>query len=149
VSTLGLIIQLGLLAAFIWVVDFPSGLYRTSTLLPVLLAQGLFAVALGLPLAVLNVFFRDVAMAVPVVLQVWFWLTPIAYPLSALPESVAWWVNLNPVAVLAKAAQFALVPGVPAPEPMALGILVAVSAALLWVGVRMVRRNLALMRDEL
>jgi hypothetical protein len=58
-------------------------------LVPLLLIQQALAVGLGLVLGVTNVFFRDVAQAVGVGLQFWFWLTPIVYPLSAVPEACA------------------------------------------------------------
>jgi lipopolysaccharide transport system permease protein len=37
-------------------------------------------------LGILNVFFRDVGQMFGICLQFWFWLTPIVYPLSILPE---------------------------------------------------------------
>jgi lipopolysaccharide transport system permease protein len=66
-------------------------------LLPLLLIQQVFAVGLGLVLGVTNVFFRDVAQAVGVGLQFWFWLTPIVYPLSAVPEVVRRLMAWNPL----------------------------------------------------
>ena len=44
------------------------------------------AVGVGCWLAALNVRFRDVQMAVPLLLQLWFFCTPIAYPSSIVPE---------------------------------------------------------------
>ena len=41
-----------------------------------------FAIGLGMVLGVLNVFFRDVGQLFGVVLQFWFWLTPIVYPVT-------------------------------------------------------------------
>ena len=52
---------------------------------PLLLLQTAFAAALGVLLGTLNVFFRDVGQFTGVVLQFWFWLTPIASPRGALP----------------------------------------------------------------
>jgi lipopolysaccharide transport system permease protein len=66
-------------------------------LVPLLLIQQALAVGLGLVLGVTNVFFRDVAQAVGVGLQFWFWLTPIVYPLSAVPEGVRDLIRWNPV----------------------------------------------------
>ena len=54
--------------------------------IPLLLLQSLFATGLGLALGVLNVFFRDVGQAMGIILQFWFWLTPIIYPVDSLPE---------------------------------------------------------------
>ena len=48
-------------------------------------ARNLF-LGLGLLLATLNVFFRDIGHATGIVLQFAFWFTPIVYPLSIVPE---------------------------------------------------------------
>ncbi|HYC23415.1 MAG TPA: ABC transporter permease [Candidatus Bathyarchaeia archaeon] len=64
---------------------------------PILLLQQSFALGLGVCLGVVNVFFRDVGHAIAIVLQFWFWLTPIVYPASILPENVRWMIELNPI----------------------------------------------------
>ena len=74
-------------------------------LLPLLLVQQALAVGLGLALGVTNVFFRDVAQVVGVVLQFWFWLTPIVYPLSAVPEAVRTLMAWNPLFALVASYQ--------------------------------------------
>jgi lipopolysaccharide transport system permease protein len=66
-------------------------------LLPLLAVQQTLAVGLGLALGVTNVFFRDVAQAVGVGLQFWFWLTPIVYPLAAVPEALRPLMAWNPM----------------------------------------------------
>ena len=70
-----------------------------------LLIQLLFAAGLGMVLGVLNVFFRDVGQFFGIALQFWFWLTPIVYPLSILPESIQGLVYLNPMTALMQAYQ--------------------------------------------
>ncbi len=72
---------------------------------PLLALQILFAVGLGVFLGTLNVFFRDVGQLTGIVLQFWFWLTPIIYPASALPDEVRPWLTLNPMAPLMRAYQ--------------------------------------------
>ena len=66
-------------------------------LVPLLVIQQVLAVGLGLALGVTNVFFRDVAQAVGVGLQFWFWLTPIVYPASAVPDVVRGAMAWNPL----------------------------------------------------
>lgn len=46
----------------------------------------LFVTGLGLALSAINVYFRDVEHLVGIVFQVWFYLTPILYPVSQVPE---------------------------------------------------------------
>jgi lipopolysaccharide transport system permease protein len=65
--------------------------------LPLILLQSLLAMALGILSGTVNVFFRDVGQATPVILQLWFWATPIVYPLGILPASVREWLPLNPL----------------------------------------------------
>jgi lipopolysaccharide transport system permease protein len=67
---------------------------------PILLLQQSFALGLGVCLGVVNVFFRDIGHAIAIVLQFWFWLTPIVYPASILPENVRWMIELNPITLM-------------------------------------------------
>ena len=57
----------------------------------------LFALCLGIPLGILNVFIRDVKEIVNVSLQLWFWLTPIVYMYNILPNWVKPLVTINPM----------------------------------------------------
>lgn len=74
--------------------------------LPLLVLQILFTLGIGIFLGTLNVFFRDVGQLTSVVLQFWFWLTPIVYPLSALPEGAIELISYNPMYPLISAYQF-------------------------------------------
>ncbi len=71
----------------------------------------LFALAIGLFLGVLNVFVRDIGQAVPVILQIGFWFTPIVYPLNIVPEPYQHLLALNPVFHFTQAYQAILVYG--------------------------------------
>lgn len=74
--------------------------------LPLLIGvQLIFAIGLGMILAVLNVFFRDVGQLFAIVLQFWFWLTPIVYPLDILPLALQPWLALNPMTGLMQSYQ--------------------------------------------
>ncbi|NBS47509.1 MAG: ABC transporter permease [Betaproteobacteria bacterium] len=149
VACFGLAVQLLLFALLLGLAGIAPQGPALLAWLPALAVQGLFALALGVPLAVFNVFFRDVAMAVPIALQIWFWLTPLVYPLAALPEALQPWVLLNPATVFAQSAQAAFVPGLPGASATALGVIAVLSLVLLWAGTRMAQRNLPQVRDEL
>lgn len=74
--------------------------------LPLLVGlQLLFALGLGLLLGLLNVFFRDVGQLFAIALQLWFWLTPIVYPMNILPPTLQPWLALNPMTGLMQAYQ--------------------------------------------
>ncbi|HCY25078.1 MAG TPA: ABC transporter, partial [Cryomorphaceae bacterium] len=87
--------------------NFPG--WSFLALVPVLAIQTAFAIGLGMSLGVLNVFFRDVGQFFGVVLQFWFWLTPIIYPITILPERFRPMMSLNPMASLVEAYQNILV----------------------------------------
>lgn len=63
---------------------------------PLLLLIGL-GFGLGMMLGTLNAFLRDVGQVVPIVLQVWFWLTPVVYPKSILSPTMRAVIEWNPV----------------------------------------------------
>lgn len=74
---------------------------RTFWLLPFLYyLQQLLALGLGLLAAVLNVFIRDVGQITGVILQLWFWFTPIVYISDILPEMVQTLISYNPAFIL-------------------------------------------------
>src|SRR5262245_17199954 len=66
--------------------------------LPVLMIMTIgLAAGIGLFLGTLNVFVRDIGQVVSVVLQFWFWMTPIVYPVAIVPEPFKSTLALNPV----------------------------------------------------
>lgn len=56
-----------------------------------------FSLGLALALSVATVYFRDLPNVVGVVLQAGYYLTPIIYPLSFVPEKYLWLFKLNPM----------------------------------------------------
>jgi lipopolysaccharide transport system permease protein len=118
---------------------------------PALAVQVALSTGLGMLFATLNVFFRDVGQAMALILQFWFWLTPIVYPLGSLPEwaqSVLVW---NPMAVLVSHYQ-SVVLYHRLPDPGAwLGLAGVGALALLslWLGLATYRRRVGEMVDEL
>lgn len=95
-ALLNFVIIFSLFMAFLLITDTLPGV-AILAILPLLTVQVLFAVGLGITLGVLNVFFRDVGQLSNVVLQLWFWATPIVYPASILPEWIMPLMNLNPM----------------------------------------------------
>jgi len=81
-------------------------------IIPVLIIQILFSIGLGISLGVLNVFFRDVGELFKILLQFWFWLTPIVYPVTILPEFLRpIMLTWNPMAAIIASYQTILVKG--------------------------------------
>ncbi len=74
-------------------------------MLPVLFTLLLFSTGLGISLGVINVFFRDVGHFFAVILQFWFWLTPIVYSAEIVPEKFRYLIELNPLLPIIEASQ--------------------------------------------
>lgn len=64
---------------------------------PLVLVSFLTILGFGSFAAALNVRYRDVEQALPFIVQVLLFLTPVIYPVSAVPESWQWIVYLNPL----------------------------------------------------
>jgi len=117
-------------------------------LIPVLAILITFAIGLGITLGVLNVFFRDVGQFFGIFLQFWFWLTPIVYPATILPEKLQPFMNLNPMARLIKAFQTILVDG-QWPNWYSLWPVLALTLIFCLLGFSLFRRHAGEMVDEL
>jgi len=88
---------------------FPG--WAITAVLPVLGIQVLLAIGLGITLGTLNVFFRDVGQLTGLMLQFWFWLTPIVYPADIVPDVLREFLIFNPMFAVVKAYQAILVHG--------------------------------------
>jgi ABC-2 type transport system permease protein len=66
------------------------------TPLAVLIVTG-FALGMGLLLSTITVFFADMLPVYEVILRIWFYATPIIYPLEIVPERLLWLIKLNPM----------------------------------------------------
>jgi lipopolysaccharide transport system permease protein len=67
--------------------------------LPLLLFLALLtALAVGLWLSALNVRYRDVGHTIPFLIQFWMFASPVAYPVSLVPEKWRLLYSLNPMA---------------------------------------------------
>ena len=103
-SSINYSIMMGLYIIFLIIVGQFSG-WSILAMIPLLLLQQCFAVGLGTLLATLNVFFRDVGHFMGVILQFWFWLTPIVYPRDIVPERFVWIQDINPLSWLMRSYQ--------------------------------------------
>lgn len=126
--------------------DFPG---IRIIIVPVLLLIMLsFAVGLGIILGVLNVFFRDVGQAFGIIVQFWFWLTPIVYPIDILPEEFKAAVEWNPMTSLITAFQQVLVYR-EWPDWYSLVYPLFIAVVLCFVGFGLFRQHVSELVDEL
>ena len=68
----------------------------------------LTSLAVGLWLAALNVQYRDVRYTIPFLTQFWLFITPIAYPVSLVPEKWRLLYGLNPMLGVVEGFRWAL-----------------------------------------
>jgi len=117
-------------------------------IIPLLIIQVLFAIGLGISLGVINVFFRDIGQFVGILLQFWFWFTPIVYVMSTLPEWAQEILKYNPMATLVDNYQRIIIhqEGINWPEMMPV---VIVTICLCLLGIYLFKRHAADMVDEL
>ena len=91
---------------FLFFDHFPSTAW---VVLPIgMLLITAFAFGLGVLLGIFNVFVRDVGQVFTVVIQIWFWLTPIVYTSGVLPKNMDWLAVFNPMTPLVKIYQDAM-----------------------------------------
>jgi lipopolysaccharide transport system permease protein len=109
-AALNFAIVVGLLLLVLLVLGrFPG--WALLGLVPLLLIQQSIALGIGVGLGVLNVFFRDVGHVIGIGLQLWFWFTPIVYPLPILGERARSLVALNPMTNIVAGYQGILLEG--------------------------------------
>ena len=85
-------------------------------LVPIVLLQVALALSVTLVLSAVNVSYRDVRYALPLVTQLWLYATPIIYPLSVVPGDYRRiYLAINPMAPIVEAYRQVLAAGV-APE---------------------------------
>ena len=109
-SVLNFSIIFGLLLLVLFLLGHLPGLSLVG-FLPLLALQQIIAIGLGISLGVVNVFFRDVGHMVGILVQFWFWFTPIIYPMSILGERARFLVGLNPMAAIVDGYQGILLHG--------------------------------------
>lgn len=75
--------------------------------LPVFLVV-LLALGMGLWLSLLTVYVSDLIHALPLVLQVTLYLTPVVYPIALVPANWRWLYDLNPMVGIVETARWAI-----------------------------------------
>lgn len=134
------LVQMPILA----VVMFFYGRDMTCSLLIVpllILIQGILLVGLGMIVATLNVFYRDVQHIVGVALMLLFYLTPVFYWSEDVSENYRVVYLLNPIAVLIQGYRAVFFYGT-APEWLSFLLLSGISAAICGLGYLIYRRQL-------
>jgi lipopolysaccharide transport system permease protein len=120
---------------------------RTLLLIPGCVLLVAFTISAGLVTSALHVYFRDVKFIVQAGLMVWFYVTPIVYPGSAL-HGIRPWLDLNPLTGIIGVFQTAAA-GNFGPFARAVLVSVGVTVALFLIGVEAHRRHDRLFVDQM
>jgi lipopolysaccharide transport system permease protein len=95
----------------------------------ILLGMIILALGLGCLIASWTIKYRDLHMLVGYGLQLWMYVSCVAYPASIVPENLRWEIGLNPMAILMPAFRSCLF----GTEPLAFSILAALILVLVAV----------------
>src|SRR5690606_19729404 len=146
-AILNFCIIFGLFVAFLIISgNFPGLVFLA--LIPILAILIVFAIGLGITLGVLNVFFRDVGQFFGIVLQFWFWLTPIVYHSDILPKAVQGYLKFNPMTGIVGACQNILLHN-QWPNWSSLAGVSVLAVVLCILGLHLFRKHAGEMVDEL
>jgi homopolymeric O-antigen transport system permease protein len=113
---------------------------------PIILVLSCFTLAMSFFFSATQVRFRDIGVAVPLLLQVWLFATPVIYPLSAVPARLRPFYELNPMVGVIENFRQVMLRGA-APEIDSLLISAAVSLVLLVFSYLYFKRIEATMAD--
>jgi lipopolysaccharide transport system permease protein len=117
---IGFLVFLGLITWY----DVPLTAHAWS-LVPLMALLAAWILSISLMLAALQVKFRDVGIALPVLLQLWMFASPVIYPLSLVPGEWRAWYLLNPMAGIVSSMRDILVHGTaPGGEPLRVACIV-------------------------
>jgi lipopolysaccharide transport system permease protein len=98
--------------------------------IPIVLLATALATAFSLFLSATQVRFRDIGVAMPLILQIWMFATPVVYPLSAVPQRLQAYYALNPMVGVIENFRRVVLQGV-GPDFYSLGVSAAIAALLL------------------
>ncbi|MEK9140966.1 MAG: ABC transporter permease, partial [Nitrospirota bacterium] len=108
--------------------------WKVITLPAFILVAMLTATGVGLFVSAANVKYRDVGHAIPFVVQIWMFVSPIVYPVSLVPDRWKLLYGLNPMAGVIEGFRWALL-GKSAPDPFVMGVSIVMVLAVLIGGV--------------
>jgi ABC-type polysaccharide/polyol phosphate export permease len=125
-------VQIALL--LVLVIAFGKGVNRYWLWLPIIWGfEVIFVCGLGLMFSAIDVYVRDMRYIVESFNLVLFWLVPIFYPFSLIPERYQQIYQFNPVAALVLASRNILLDQIPPPNSLLIKLSIS-SAAMLAVG---------------
>jgi ABC-type polysaccharide/polyol phosphate export permease len=146
-ALLGLFFNLLIFLVFA-LIDGLSWHPRMLWFLPLVLALYLLAMGIGLILSIVVVKIRDTINLWEVAVQLGFWLTPVMYPMSSVPEKWRFYVYLNPMSGILDYSRNFLV-GTGQVTPVGYAYVIGISLFLFVLGVFVFKWKEAEMTEDL
>jgi len=125
---IGAFILLGMI--FYYDVSFTANMLYV---VPILLIQIMFTLGVCFFASAINVYYRDVKHALPLLVQLWMYATPIIYPMSLVPDRLKTFYLLNPMVGIIDGYRNVILEGV-SPDLFYSGIAAAGAIILLVLG---------------
>jgi len=89
------IISIILAIGFLVIISHPVT-FTFLWLIPIMIIQTLFALGVGVIFALFTPFFKDLKEVVPIIVQLWFWITPIIYLSDMIADKYPTLLKYNP-----------------------------------------------------
>ena len=93
------------------------------------------AIGVGIFFGALNVKYRDVAVVVPLIVQLWFFATPVIYPSSIISPHMQTYLSVNPMVSVINGVRWGFCS---TPAPSLLNVSVSVASALVFLVVGLI-----------
>lgn len=95
---------LGLVMAWFGIMPGAAVLFLPILIFLVLLTS--FAISLWL--AALNIEYRDIQFALPFVVQLWMYATPVVYSITSVPDKWTWLIAINPMTLMVEGFRWSI-----------------------------------------
>ncbi|MCK4598729.1 ABC transporter permease [Candidatus Bipolaricaulota bacterium] len=131
-------ISFGILIAMMFYFQLSPSL-SILMVLPLVLITILAVLGVGILVSALNTAYRDFRYALPFLVQIWMFLTPVIYSVKIIPENWRWLILLNPMAGIVDAYRSAILG-----KPFAwgnLGISLGIATIMFLIGLAYFRKT--------
>ena len=115
-------------------------------ILPIMLLQTLFVFGLGVSLALFQPFFKDLKEAVPIIVQLWFWMTPIIYTKELIEGKYPLLLLYNPFYQFVKLYQDVFLHG-KAPDLSSLMVILIMTLSSLLLAAYLYKKMIGTIKD--
>lgn len=131
-------ISFGILIAMMFYFQITPGV-SILMVLPLVSVTILCALGIGVFVSALNTAYRDFRYALPFLVQIWMYVTPVIYPVTIIPENWRWLMALNPMSGIVDAYRSAIL-GKPFDWPH-LGISFGIATIMFLIGLLYFRKT--------